>query len=71
MFLSNVDVKPETIIDSQSQNDQIPPISNSRHDTLDDQASLAVLVRPRKRIRTSLNSTDSTVVDHTIEEESF
>ena len=71
MFLSNVDVKAETIIDSQSQGDQIPPISSPSHDTQDDQASLPVLVRPRKRIRTSLKSIDSTVVDHTIEEESL
>ena len=70
-FPSNADFEPETLIDSQSQNDQMPTVPSPRHDTQEDQASLAVLVRPRKRIRTSLNSIDSTVVDHTIEEESL
>ena len=70
-FPNDVDFVPETVIDSQSQNDQMTTAPTPRRGRQDDQASLPVLVRPRKRIRTSLKSIDSTVVDHTIEEESL
>jgi hypothetical protein len=58
-------------MDSQSQNDQTPTVPSPRRETQNDQACLPVIVRPRKRIRTSLNTIDSTVVDRTIEEESL
>lgn len=70
-FLCNADFKAETVIDSQSQDDQISPISSPRHGKQNDQVPVPDINRPRKRIRTSLKTIDSTVVDHTIEEESL